>query len=222
MNDLDILATVKGANELSKEERLLLRQRESYLNKRKSSNRRYQKRKKLKTAAAKFISELQRRRGNTIDRRTMSGINVELNNILKLRYRWTEDDWKRSMNALQSLEKKYLGMAYTNIPEDELAMTDFLQSRLDGSKLNTEQKVNVLFNLWHKVGQELALQNPEELAPTREHLLLLMTQDLKRALPSWWEKALMELIKENFAGSDTPRFAQQLRNELIEKHFNKK
>lgn len=222
MKDEELISYVKADSELNATEKLQLKERQRYLKDKIKRNHRYQKRKKLKTAAAKFISELQRRRGNTIDRRTMSGINVELNNILKLRYRWTDEDWKRSMNALQSLEKKYLGMAYTNIPEDELAMTDFLQSRLDGSKLNTEQKLNVLFNLWHKVGQELALQNPEELAPTKEHLLLLMTQDLKRALPSWWEKALIELIKENFAGSDTPRFAQQLRNELIEKHFKTK
>ena len=219
MNDIDIISIVKPASELTRTEKMLIEERENYLNNRKYSNRRYQKRKKLKTAAAKFISNLQLRRGNTIDRRTMSEINVHLTNILKLRHNWTDEDWKRAMNALQSLEKKYLGRAYTNLPEDELSMTDFLQSRLNGSKLGGEQKLRVLLNLWNNVGQELALQNPEEMTPTREHLLLLLTQNLKTALPSWWEKAVLDLIKENFAGKDRMRFARTLRQELIDAHF---
>ena len=177
---------------------------------------RWRQRKKLKTAVADFINRLQLYTANHLDKNTMTVINVSLRNILHLRPHWTQKDLHLAFNSLRSLERRYLGQARSKVPDEKFALQNKITKEIFTAKLNDEEQLEVALGVLDVVAKKFAVQ-AQSLAPTREHTLALLTQNLANGIPDWFTKALISLLSTKYAGEDLLRVLELLQKTLREK-----
>ena len=185
----------------------------------KEHQRRFQKRRKLKDAAAKFISRMQTTKGLKLQRIDIIHINGILHQILNLRYRWTDKDLKRAWRRLRELEVEVLERNYEDVPADEKNMLDNFHNTMTAANLDAKTRVQYALELLRNETQELFLHNADTVEPSPEMALCFLTQNMQFTVPEWFNKELLNLLYEKYKGPDFNKFITTIKNSLQKKHY---
>lgn len=177
-------------------------------------NRRRTRRQKLKLAVADFCSRLQVLRYSNLNKKEIAILNYKIQKILHLPYRWTDKDLDRAFTALADLEQKYLKQPYATASEAEINLLDELKKQLTTAELPTETKVKLVFALLKDEVEEWYLQGAEKITPSPQNALLLLTQNLKYNMPKWFHGELLNLLYDNYKGTDFNEFMHTIRTKL--------
>ncbi|MCQ2381351.1 MAG: hypothetical protein MJ032_03300 [Acidaminococcaceae bacterium] len=177
-------------------------------------NRRRTRRQKLKLAVADFCSRLQVLRYSNLNKKEIAILNYKIQKILHLPYRWTDKDLDRAFTALADLEQKYLKSPYATSSETEINLLDELKKQLTTAELPTETKVKLVFALLKDEVEEWYLQGAEKITPSPQNALLLLTQNLKYNMPKWFHEELLNLLYDNYKGTDFNEFMHTIRTKL--------
>jgi len=181
--------------------------------------RRYRQRRKLKDAVADFVNRLHLYTANHLDKNTLTGINIDLKHILKLRPNWTENDLELAYDALQTLERKYLGKPRSNIPDKKPAMQSKLIHLLFQSKLTDEEQLQVALGVLDSVAKKIVIK-VDVLSPSRENTLALLSQNLENGVPTWFDDAVIDLLAEKYTGDNLVRMLLKTRKVLTYKRID--
>ena len=182
-------------------------------------NKRAAKRKQFEKDVAKFTTTLQTSRSSTLNRNHLALINMELRKMVKLPYNWTDEDLQRAREMLNKLSKKYLQKPFYVLPEDQTSVMREVKNLLDSTKLDTKTRVNILYELLKSEVAELYLHPDGEPEPTAENALLYLTQDMGHAVPPWFNKALIALIRRNYKNEDYLKITKELRQAIQLDHM---
>ena len=178
------------------------------------------KRRKLEKDVARFTTMLQINRGATISRSNLRLINIELRKIVKLPYNWTDEDLRRARETLNILSKRYLEQPFYALPDNQATVMTEIKAMLDSTKLSTKARVDILYKLLKSEVTELYLHPKYEPKPTAENALLYLTQEMGHAVPSWFNKALINLIRRNYKNEDYKKIVKDLRKAIQVDHMN--
>ena len=218
-DDLNSLIAKSQEKELTQEEKNALEKERKRLCRINNTRvKRYRKRRKLKDAVADFLNRLHLYTANHLDKTTLSMIEVDLRHILKLPYNWTDNDLTLAFNALQKLEKKYLGLPRSGIPKNRATLENKLTTLITQSKLSSEERLTAVLSVLDNIATEL-LTKADELEPTRNHTIMLLSQTLDNAVPSWFEDAFIELLAEKYTGDNLVRVMLKLHKVLTDKRI---
>ena len=185
----------------------------------KEHQRRFQKRRKLKDAAAKFISRMQTTKGLKLQRIDIIHINGILHQILNLPYRWTDKDLKRAWRRLKDLEVEVLERNYEDVPAEEKLMLDNFHNTMTAANLDTKTRVKYALELLRNETQELFLHNGDMVEPSPEMALCFLTQNMQFTVPEWLNKELLNLLYEKYKGQDFNKFISTIKDALQKKHY---
>lgn len=177
-------------------------------------SKRSRKRNKLKKAVSEFCKKLQTSRIASVDKATTASISMQVNRILNLPFRWTDEDLARAYNVLTALEKKYLKSMYTALPEEETAMQELLVNTLHNSKLDSNAKARVALNVLKIIAQDVFVSGADDMEPNQDNLLLLLTQNMTRTAPKWACKELVNLVGEKYQGKNYTDALSEFRKKI--------
>lgn len=177
-------------------------------------NKRSRNLRKLKNEVAQFVTLLQSRRGANMNEKAMLLVNMELREVYPLKPGWKNKDLERARKTIDKLSRKYLNQPFYKIPNDKATVMTECLGVLDKTKLDTQARVDVLYELLRLEAEKLYLHEGDAQDPTAHNALLFLTQDLKDTVPAWFNKALFNLIKEKYGNRDYRQVMKDLRTAL--------
>lgn len=184
---------------------------------------RFHKMNKLRVKAAELIRNIERQQSYMkLSRESMSSIVTYINLAIKLPYRWTDEQYSRAWNTLNSYEKKYFGRVTSSTDKQQKIneTVDSVNKILNLAELTLDERCQVAYDVFKQCGTALYTAAADELRETDANALLFLVQDNKRLYPSWFAKRILTIIEEAIPlRTDRQKFYNELNNRLYNKNF---
>ena len=188
----------------------------------KKNNVRYQnrlyKKRRLMLKALKFIQWIYMHRPVNIQPAHLRHLHMRIAHILRLPYRWTDEDMRRAHNSLNRLMKEIYNAKVGDLTG---GYQDLLVAMLDTLQIynaTTEDRAEVIKELMFSIAVELSAAYGEKKPPVGNAMLLALAAG-KPPYPKWVVKEMAGYLMEHFRQSECIRICNEL-YELLTKALN--
>ncbi|MDO4802352.1 MAG: hypothetical protein Q4A15_09320 [Prevotellaceae bacterium] len=182
----------------------------------KKNNVRYQtrlyKKRRLMLKALKFIQWLYIHRPAGIQPAQIRHVHIRIAHILRLPYRWDDEDLKRAYTSLDVLMKEIYKAKQGEFQGGYQDLLVALLDTLQIYKASTEDRANAVAELMFNVAVELNAIYGNKKPPVNEAVLFALAVG-KPPYPTWIVKEMADFIINSFRQNESIRIC----NELYEK-----
>lgn len=171
---------------------------------------RFRKRRQLNLTALKFLQNLNSHWPQGLNEEKLRGINLRVRNILRLPYRWDEDDLARAYKSLDILANDVYFNDYESFtPEYEELLRVVMHDFQHGGGTPVE-RARVTLEVMRLVGTELIHAYSKEKPPVKSGALPLAMAAGMSPCPAWMKEELAKFVVGNFSVEERKEFCDRI------------
>ena len=179
----------------------------------KENNRVYQRRYKLKRKLSLRVLEFMERINTHlppgVEYKDIRMFNIKVNHILRLPYRWTDEDLARAHKALDLLESDTYGDAYQTFTPEYEELLRAVMGVFNNYGGTTEERARVTFEVMRMIGTELAGKYGEKKPDVKGVMCLALASGMTPCT-EWVKKDLAQFITDNFSDEEKKLLCEKI------------
>lgn len=170
---------------------------------------RFRKRRQLNLTALKFLENFNGHWPQGFDEKDLRSINMKVRSIIRLPYRWTDNDLARAYKALDTLANDVYFNDYESFTPEHEELSRMVMDDFQHGGGTPVERAKVTLDVMRLVGAELFHAYSEKKPPVKSALPLAMASGMSPC-PEWIQDELAKFVVENLSEEERKAFCEKI------------